>query len=379
MKRIAIAVDSFKGSLSSREVAEAFEEGFRTYLPDCEILKISIADGGEGTVEALVDTLNGRYVEVEVCNPLHHPIKAKYGIVDGGRTAIIEMAAASGLPLLKAEERNPLRTSTYGTGEIIADAIKRGCRKFMVGIGGSATNDAGTGAFRALGFRFLDSKGEELVGGGEILENISKIDASAVCNEIRDCEFIVACDVTNPLYGEQGAAYIFAPQKGADATMVEQLDRGLRNFAHIVEEFNGKQIGDMAGAGAAGGLGGGFVALLNAHLVRGIDMVLDAIHFGSLIDGCDLVITGEGTIDHQTLMGKTPSGVLGVASAKNIPTIAIAGRVKWCKGLQASGFASIEAITPEGMSLEEAIQPDVAKANIRRVAEKIAKQLHKKI
>ena len=379
MKRIAIAVDSFKGSLSSREVAEAFEEGFRTYLPDCEILKISIADGGEGTVEALVDALHGKLVEVEVCNPLHHPIKAKYGIVGGGRTAIIEMAAASGLPLLKAEERNPLRTSTYGTGEIIADAIKRGCRKFMVGIGGSATNDAGTGVFRALGFRFLDSKGEELVGGGEILENISKIDDSAICNEIRDCEFIVACDVTNPLYGEQGAAYIFAPQKGADATMVEQLDRGLRNFAHIVEEFNGKQIGDMAGAGAAGGLGGGFVALLNAHLARGIDMVLDAIHFGSLIDGCDLVITGEGTIDHQTLMGKTPSGVLGVASAKNIPTIAIAGRVEWCKELQASGFASIEAITPEGMSLEEAIQPDVAKANIRRVAEKIAKQLHKKI
>ena len=371
MKKVTIAVDSFKGSLSSKEVAESFADGFRTIFSQCEICKVAIADGGEGTVDALVETLGGEYVEVSVSDPLHRPTKARYGIVEGD-TAVIEMAAASGLTLLKQEERNPLLTSTYGTGELILDALNRGCRRFLVGIGGSATNDAGTGMLRALGFRFLDSEGNALQGGGEILERIARIDDSAVCREVRESCFTVACDVTNPLYGERGAAYVYAPQKGADERMVEQLDRGLRNFARLVEEFNGAQIGVLEGAGAAGGLGGGFKALLGAKLERGITMVIQAMHFDKIIEGSDLVVTGEGRIDRQSVMGKAPSGVLAVAKAQNIPTIAIAGGVEWCDELRDCGFSLIEVVTPKGMSLEEAMQPSVARENIRTAAVKIA-------
>ena len=371
MKKVTIAVDSFKGSLSSKEVAESFADGFRTIFSQCEICKVAIADGGEGTVDALVETLGGEYVEVSVSDPLHRPTKARYGIVEGD-TAVIEMAAASGLTLLKQEERNPLLTSTYGTGELILDALNRGCRRFLVGIGGSATNDGGTGMLRALGFRFLDSEGNALQGGGEILERIARIDDSGVCREVRESCFTVACDVTNPLYGERGAAYVYAPQKGADERMVEQLDRGLRNFARVVEEFNGAQIGVLEGAGAAGGLGGGFKALLGAKLERGITMVIQAMHFDKIIEGSDLVVTGEGRIDRQSIMGKAPSGVLAVAKAQNIPTIAIAGGVEWCDELRDCGFSLIEVVTPKGMSLEEAMQPSVARENIRTAAVKIA-------
>ena len=371
MKKVTIAVDSFKGSLSSKEVAESFADGFRTIFSQCEICKVAIADGGEGTVDALVETLGGEYVEVSVSDPLHRPTKARYGIVEGD-IAVIEMAAASGLTLLKQEERSPLLTSTYGTGELILDALNRGCRRFLVGIGGSATNDGGTGMLRALGFRFLDSEGNALQGGGEILERIARIDDSAVCREVRESCFTVACDVTNPLYGERGAAYVYAPQKGADQRMVEQLDRGLRNFARVVEEFNGAQIGVLEGAGAAGGLGGGFKALLGAKLERGITMVIQAMHFDKIIEGSDLVVTGEGRIDRQSVMGKAPSGVLAVAKAQNIPTIAIAGGVEWCDELRDCGFSLIEVVTPKGMSLEEAMQPSVARENIRTAAVKIA-------
>jgi glycerate kinase len=375
MKKVVIAIDSFKGSLSSQEVANAFEQGFRTHFPECEIRKVCIADGGEGTVEALVDTLGGEYIEAEVCDPLHRPIKARYGIIDNGKTAVMEMSAASGLPLLTIEERNPLLTSTYGTGEMISDALQRGCRRILMGIGGSATNDAGTGMLRALGYRFLDKEGQELSGGGEILAHIASIDGSHVSDIVKECEFVVACDVKNPLYGESGAAHIFAPQKGADAEMVEQLDKGLRNFARVVEEYNGEKIADMEGAGAAGGLGGGFKALLGALLERGIDMVLAAMNFDAIIEGSDIVVTGEGRIDYQTVMGKAPSGVLKAATKQGIPTIAIGGGIAWCEELRKSGFSTIEAVTPEGMPLEVAMQKDVARENVRRTAERIAESL----
>ena len=370
--KVVIASDSFKGSLTSHEVADAFEEGLRLHAPHCEVLKLAIADGGEGTVEALVETLEGCYIDIEVNNPLGRPITARYGIIDNGKTAIIEMAAASGLPLLRACERNPMVTTTYGTGEIIADAIRRGCRKILMGIGGSATNDAGVGALRALGFRFLDGEGNTLIGGGEILSKIDKIDNSHVQQGVSECEFIVACDVTNPLYGEQGAAHIFAPQKGATPEMVELLDNGLRNFARVVEEFNGLQIGSMAGAGAAGGLGGGVAALLGAELERGVDMVLGAIDFAHIVEGCDLVITGEGRIDRQTIMGKAPSGVLAIATKHSVPTIAIGGSIAWCDELHNSGFSAIEVVTPKDTPLEEAMIPATAKQNIRNAAERIA-------
>ena len=372
MKRITIAVDSFKGSLSSREVADAFEDGFRTRIPDCEVRKVSIADGGEGTVDALVETLNGDYVEARVADPLGRPIVARYGVIDGGTTAVMEMSAASGLPLIAPEERNPLLTSTYGTGEMIAHAMERGCRKFLVGIGGSATNDGGTGMLRALGFRFLDAEGRELVGGGEILEHIAQIDSSNARKELSGCEFVVACDVTNPLYGPEGAAYVFAPQKGADAAMVERLDQGLRTYACAIERYNGVQVDQIAGAGAAGGLGGGFKALLGARLERGIDMVLSAMQFDKIIAGSDLVITGEGRIDRQTTMGKAPSGVLREATAQGIPTIAIGGAVQVCDELEQSGFAAVLPIVAGPVALEVAMQREVAIANVRRTATQIA-------
>lgn len=371
--RLIIASDSFKGSLPSLGVADAVEQGFHSHIPDCEVIKVAIADGGEGTIEAMVATLNGCEIEIDVCDPIHRPIRARYGVVDGGNTAIIELAAASGITLLNISERNPLITSTFGTGEMIADAIKRGCRNFLVCIGGSATNDAGTGLLRALGFRFLDSRGNELIGGGEILKSIRTIDDSQVCSELKECRFEVACDVENPLYGKQGAAYIFAPQKGATPDMVEQLDGGLRNFAQVVKQYNGVDIGDMMGAGAAGGAGGGICALLDAKLKRGVDMILNAINFDKIIAGADLVITGEGRIDCQTLMGKAPSGVLSAAQRAGIPTIAICGYIDWCEELRDSGFRAIEVVTPEGMTIVEAMQPDVARENIRHTAEKIAK------
>lgn len=377
MKKVVIAVDSFKGSLSSCEVADAFEQGFRPHHPECYIRKVSIADGGEGTLEALIESRGGDYIEASVCDPLLRPIKARYGIIDG-TTAIIEMARASGLPLLKEVERNPLVTTSFGTGELVCDALHRGCRRILLGIGGSATTDAGVGMLQALGFRFLDHEGLEIKGGGEILERIATIDDSNVSHKVRECEFVVACDVTNPLYGTNGAAYIFAPQKGADAKMVEQLDRGLRNFALAVERYNSVKIGDMEGAGAAGGMGGGIKALLNGELVRGVDMILDAMHFADIIEGADLVVTGEGRIDYQTLLGKAPSGVLAEATKQGIPTIAIGGSVEWCDSLRTSHFHSIEAVTPEGVALAEAMKPEVAKANIIRVAGEIAQRFSEK-
>lgn len=373
MKIITVAIDSFKGSLSSQEVAGAFEQGWKSVLPDCEVRKVSIADGGEGTVDALVETLNGESIEIEVSDPLGRPIKACYGVIDGGATAVMEMSAASGLPLLTAEERNPLLTSTYGTGEMIADALRRGARKFLVGIGGSATNDGGMGMLRALGFRFLDAEGVELDGSGVTLERVVKIDNSAAMSGLSEAEFVVACDVNNPLFGENGAAWVYAPQKGADRAMVERLDAGLRNYAHAIEQFNGAKVAEMAGAGAAGGLGAGFKALLGARLERGIDMVLGAMNFDTIIEGSDLVITGEGRLDRQTVMGKAPSGVLQRASAQGIPTIAIGGAVAWCEELAASDFTALVPITAGPITLAEAMQHDVAAANVSRTAIQIAK------
>ncbi len=374
MQRVTLAIDSFKGSLSSSEVSEAFARGWRELFPECEIEIVPIADGGEGTLEALMEEMNGCYVEVEVHDPLHRPIKARYGIVEQEHTAIIEMASASGLTLLKEEDRNPMKTSTFGTGEMIADAIERGCRRVLIAIGGSATNDCGMGLFRALGFRFFDREGCEVMGRGEDLEKISTIDDSQRITALDECEFIVACDVTNPLYGERGAAYIFAPQKGADSDMVEALDRGLRNFARVVEEFNGCSIGEMEGAGAAGGLGGALHALLGAKLKRGVDMVLDLLGVEQTIASSNLVITGEGRLDHQTLMGKAPSGVLAIARRYNIPTIAIGGAIEWCDELRQSGFSTIECITPEGQSRAEAMVPATAKENVQRTAKRIAER-----
>lgn len=372
-KTIVLAFDSFKGSLTSDEVAEAFGEGLHEAIPDCTIRKVCIADGGEGTAEALVRTLNGEWVEARVSDPLGRPITARYGVIDNGETAVIEMAEASGLTLLLEGERNPMKTTTYGTGELMAHAIRRGCRKLLIGIGGSATNDGGTGLLRALGFRFLNKEDKELEGGGEMLGCIAGIDSSQVIEDVWDTQFIVACDVTNPLYGPEGAAYVFAPQKGADEEMVKELDAGLQNYADVMKMHNGKDMSQFPGAGAAGGCGAGLMGLLGARLERGIDMLLDAIHFDETLRGCDLVVTGEGCIDQQTVMGKAPSGVLRAASAQEIPTIAIGGRIKWCKELQESGFDDIICINEDGTSTEDAMRHDIAIANVKRAGKRVGR------
>jgi len=368
MTTILLAFDSFKGSLTSCEVADAFEEGVRSVLPDCTVRKVCLADGGEGTAEAMVSTLHGEWVDVEVLDPLMRPIHARYGVVDDGRTAVIEMASASGLTLLAEDERNPLKTSTYGTGQLMADALKRGCRKLLIGIGGSATNDAGTGMLSALGFRFYDAGGHLLDGCGESLERIAVIDSSHILPELKAADIRVACDVTNPFCGPQGAAYVFAPQKGADKQMVERLDRGMHHFATIIKQYNKVDVTQTPGAGAAGGLGGAFSALLGASLCRGVELVFDALHFDELLKGCDLVVTGEGCIDRQTLMGKAPMGVLRAATRRGIPVVAIGGSVEHSPELSQSGFSSILSINADGLPLHLAMRPDVARENVKRIA-----------
>lgn len=373
--KIVIASDSFKGSLSSHEVAQAAMRGVKQVYPACEIVAVNVADGGEGTVEAVVEALGGEIVTITVSDPLGCPVSACYGLA--GNTAIIEMAAASGLTLLTAEERNPWLTSTYGTGEMILDAIRRGCREFFVGIGGSATNDAGTGMLQALGFRFYDIDDQEIIDGcGGRLQDVARIDDTGVMDAVRQCRFTVACDVDTPFCGSEGAAYVFAPQKGADMEMVARLDSGMVSFAKVIEKTYGIDVTSMAGAGAAGGMGGGFYAFLNATLKRGVDMVLDAIDFDSIIRGADLVITGEGAIDYQTVKGKTAAGVLARAKAQDIPVVAIAGRVEMCDSVAQMGFAGVYPIMENEMPLAVAMQPDFAAANVEKTVKKIVTNLH---
>ena len=363
--KIVVASDSFKGSLSSLEVADAAAKAINECIPGCCVEKVEVADGGEGTMEALHRTLGGVKVAVEVCDPLGRPITASYVILADGVTAVLEMAVASGLPLLAPQERNPMKTSTYGTGQLIADALRKGCRKFLIGIGGSATNDAGMGMLEALGVRFLDVEGNLLHGSGESLEKVEDIDLSGVCAGLAESEFIIACDVDAPLYGPKGAACVFAPQKGADAEMVAMLNDGLEHFSSVIRRVTGKDVSDIPGAGAAGGLGGGFVAFLPARLERGIEMVLDAISFDERIRGASLIITGEGRVDFQTLTGKTPYGILKRAQRQGIPVVAIGGSVALGeKEASEAGFAGVYAVTPSDMPLEEAMKPETAVRNI---------------
>jgi glycerate kinase len=369
MKKIVVASDSFKGSLSSMQVADAVERAVLQACPACDVIKIDVADGGEGTMDALQHTLGGHKIWLEVSDPLGRPVRASYVILEDGTTAVVEMAVASGLPSLSPEERNPLETSTYGTGQLIADALNKGCRKFLIGIGGSATNDAGMGMLQALGYRFTDAQGNVLCGCGESLEKVASIDASSASPALKESEFIVACDVDAPLYGPKGAAYVFAPQKGADTETVERLDNGLKHFSEVVAKSKGaiEDYAQTPGAGAAGGLGFGLMAFLNARLVSGINMVLDAIGFDSIIKDADLIITGEGRIDSQTLTGKTPYGVLQRAKLQGIPVVAIGGSVQLdSEDATRVGFAAVLQVTPPGMPLHDAMNPETASENICR-------------
>ncbi len=364
--KVLVAIDSFKGSLSSLEAGNAVKSGIEKL--GCEVLVKSIADGGEGSVEALADALKARFMDVIVANPLGEKTPARYALK--GELGILEMASTSGLPLIEKSRRNPLKTSTYGFGEMIAHAIAHGARKFIIGIGGSATNDAGMGMLRALGFKFKDANGAELAGAGEDLIKLTTIDCTSVLPHLKECEFLIACDVDNPLFGENGAAYIYAPQKGADAAMVKQLDAGLINFASVVSKHLGRELWNSPGAGAAGGLGFGFVSFLNATLKPGIDIITEEIGLERDMQGTELVITGEGRLDFQSSMGKTPCGVAKIAASYGVPVIALAGGISPCAGgCNERGIGAFFCILNEPMSLEHAMDPAVATQNLARVAE----------
>lgn len=375
IKKIVIASDSFKGSLTSSEVAESIATAIHEVLPECEVIKVPVADGGEGTVEALITALHGKSVDCIVHDPLMNLINATYSISDDGKTAIIEMASASGMTLIPLEKHNPWLTTTYGTGELIKDALLKGCTNFLIGIGGSATNDAGTGMLQALGYVFYDFNHKQLGLGGRILEQIGYIDASNALPQLQDVRFTIACDVSNLFSGKDGAAYIFAPQKGADKQMVKKLDAGLKHFASIIKEQLSKDIDSIPGAGAAGGLGGAFLAFLPSTLKSGIQMVLDTIEFERIILGADLIFTGEGKLDEQTVKGKTPAGVLKVARRHNIPVIVLGGNIQNADLLNDYGFQAVFSILPAPVSLEKAMEKKYAKENIRKTVKQIVRTL----
>jgi glycerate kinase len=354
--KILIAPDKFKGSLSAFEVADNIEKGILKVFPKAIVVKVPMADGGEGTVESLVDATGGKIIKTNVKDPLFRDIESFYGILGDGKTAVIEMAAASGLYLLKDYERNPMITTTYGTGQLIKDALDRGCRRFIIAIGGSATNDGGAGMATVLGVKFYDKDGIEIgLGGGE-LSKIYSIDTSNIDDRLKECEFIVACDVANPLIGENGASRVYGPQKGATKEMVEVLDKNLEHYGKLLEKYFNKKIIDVPGSGAAGGLGAGLMAFLNAQLKNGIEIIIETLKLEEKIKEADIVISGEGKIDFQTAFGKTISGIAKLCKKHNKPLIVIAGTVEDIENLYEIGVSSIFSIVEKPMSLEDAIK-----------------------
>lgn len=356
--KVLIAPDSFKGSIDALSAAQAIERGILTVDPETKTFLLPMADGGEGTMINLVQATKGTVIEVNSIDPLSRPIQSSYGITGDGKIAIIELATSSGIDLLKREELNPLYTTTYGTGLLIKDAIEKGIKHFIVCLGGSATNDAGIGLLQALGYQFLDKNGVDIPLGAEHIHNIESIDESNVMPQIHDVKFEIACDVTNPFVGKQGASYIFGPQKGATPEIVERLDQSFIHFADVIKSFNRKEICNIEGAGAAGGTAGGMLAFLNAELKRGIELVVDFVNFKDIIkeNEIDLIITGEGKIDGQTSGGKVISGIAQIAKSYQIPVIAIGGTVESpLSALHEQGLTAAFSIANGPMSLEEAM------------------------
>lgn len=325
---ILVAPDKFRGSLEAAEVCDAVTDGVKKAYPNAKVTAIPLADGGEGTSRILTQQANGLEVTVTVLDPLNRPIKATYGLSEDHQVAFIEMAAASGLGLLKTEERNPLRTSTFGTGQLIADALDRGVKKIILGIGGSATTDGGIGMAEALGYAFKDADGHTLLPNGESLGKIASIDTHNADSRLALVHVVVACDVTNPLFGKDGAAFVYGPQKGADPEMVVQLDHGLENLAHVATRAFGRDVSLVPGAGAAGGLGAGCMWFLNAALKDGISIVMEQCNISSLVENADLVITGEGKVDEQTLAGKVVKGLAGLCKSHRVPLAVVCGTLQ---------------------------------------------------
>ncbi|MEB3101515.1 glycerate kinase [Ferviditalea candida] len=372
--KFVIAPDSYKGSLSAVEVAEWMAKGIRDAVPDADIAIIPLADGGEGTVDAIIHAAGGTIHEEEVLGPLGDTVPAKYGILADGLTGVIEMAAASGLTLVPQERLNPLRTTTYGTGQLIKAALDRGCIRIIMGIGGSATNDGGVGLAQALGAHFYDDQGREIGFGGGELAKLHTIDLKSIDSRLAACEIVSASDVTNPLCGPRGASAVFGPQKGATPHMVEELDRGLAHLAARVKEQLGMDILDLKGGGAAGGLGAGLSAFLGAKMRRGIDIVLEITRFDEQVRDADFVFTGEGRTDGQTAFGKAPLGVAVAAKKHGKPVICISGGIGGdVSGLYKLGIDVVIGATQAPMTLEEAMRdaPDW----VRHAARSAAKAL----
>ncbi|MEK4850951.1 glycerate kinase [Paenibacillus sp. FSL H7-0756] len=373
-RTFVLAPDSFKESMTAKEVCTAMETGLRKIYPEATYIHVPMADGGEGTVQSLVDASGGEIHYLEVTGPLGQPVMAQFGILGDGRTAAIEMASASGIQLVDKAERNPLITTTYGTGELILECLNRGIRKIIIGIGGSATNDGGAGMAEALGARFLDEAGDLLPRGGGSLGRLVSVDVSGLDARLQQVQLIVACDVTNPLCGEQGASAVFGPQKGATPDMVQQLDANLAHYAAVVKQQLHKDVRDLPGAGAAGGLGAGLMIFTQATLQKGIEIVIEYTGLQQNLEHADFVFTGEGGIDFQTKFGKTPYGVARTAKASGKKVIALAGYIgEGIETLYAEGIDAVFGIVPGASSLEKLLAD--GPANVERTCENIARLL----
>ncbi|MGQ5709240.1 glycerate kinase family protein [Lactobacillus sp. PSON] len=374
--KFVLAPDSFKESMTAKEVCQAMATGIKKAIPDAEIIQIPMADGGEGTTTSLVDATNGKYIQKTVTGPLNQPVTATYGILGNGKTAIIEMAEASGIGYLNQNQKTPaniLTATTYGTGELILDALKQNVNKIIIGLGGSATNDGGSGMAEALGVKFFDKNGALIsnLSGGK-LNKITKIDISQLDSRINDCEIILASDVTNPLIGPTGASYVFGKQKGADESTQKSLDNNLTHYAKLIKNILHKDIATISGSGAAGGLGGGLLAFTNSQIRPGVEIVAQETHLEKAIKNADFVFTGEGGTDFQTQYGKTPYGVAKIAQKYHIPVISLAGYLgSEIEQLYQYGFTAIFGILDKASNLEEALKN--GPANVTRTTENITR------
>lgn len=370
--KVVTAIDSLKGSLSSLQAGNAIAEGIHRVYPQAEVCVRPLADGGEGTVEALVLGMNGKLHTVTVTGPLGESVECEYGIIEETKTAVLEMSGAAGITLIPAEKKNPLHTTTTGVGEVIKDAIQKGCRRFIVGIGGSVTNDGGIGMLQALGYGFLDAQGRQVSYGAKGLEELTAITDTEVLPELKECEFHIACDVTNPLCGPLGCSAVYGPQKGADASMIAHMDQWLGRYAALAKKTFPKADADYPGTGAAGGLGFAFLTFTNAVLESGIKIVLEETRLEDYLKDADLVITGEGRLDGQTAMGKAPIGVAGLAKKHNIPVVAFAGCVTPDAGeCNLHGIDAFFPILRTVTTLEEAMNPENARKNMTDTTEQV--------
>ena len=374
--KVVIAIDSLKGSLSSMEAGMAIKDGILAAKPDAEVIVKPLADGGEGTTDALIEGMNGERIDLTVTGPMHTPVDAYYGYLKDTNTAVMEMASAAGITLVPDSEKNPLLATSYGVGEMINDAIQRGCRNFIIGIGGSVTNDGGIGMLKALGVRFLDENGEDAGEGGQALAKVARIDVSGMNPLLKECHIQVACDVNNPLCGENGSTYVYGPQKGVTEDMKKTLDEAMAHFARVTSETLENDYMNTPGASAAGGLGYAFLAYTGAALTPGIELILDAVGLEEELSGADVVVTGEGRLDFQTAMGKAPVGVARLAKKYNAKVIAFAGSVT--KEATACNKEGIDAFFPilRGVcTLAEAMDPVAARNNMTATVEQVFRLL----